>query len=190
MIRAVLILALVGVAVLLLYARTRPDTFRIERSTRIQAPPEQIYGYMADFRRFQAWLPYEHKDPDMERRYSGAPSGVGAVYDFAGDSQVGTGRMEILELTEPTRVRMSLDMVKPMEAHNIVEFGLRPDGDGTVASWAMEGQCPYIAKLLGIFINMDGMIGRDFEQGLANLKAVVEQSTRQAPATANAGATS
>jgi uncharacterized protein YndB with AHSA1/START domain len=175
MIRAFLVVALVAVVALLLYARTRPDAYRIERSTRIEAPPERIYGYMADFRGFQAWLPYEHKDPDMERRYSGAASGVGAVYEFAGDSRVGTGRMEILELTEPTRVRMSLDMLKPMEAHNIVEFSLRPDGDGTVVSWAMEGRNPYIAKLLGIFVNMDGMIGRDFEEGLATLKAVVEK---------------
>jgi len=173
--RTFLILALAGVAVLVLFARSRPDTFRIERSTRIQAPPEAIFGYMADFHRLPAWLPYEQKDPDMERRYSGAPEGAGAVYDFAGDSQVGSGRMKIIELTPPTRVRMSLEMHKPMHAHNLIEFGLRPDGGATVVSWSMEGRKPFIAKLLGVFIDMDRMIGKDFEQGLANLKAVVEQ---------------
>lgn len=174
--RTFFILAVAGVAALLLFARSRPHTFRIERSTRIEAPPEAIYGYMADFHRLPAWLPYEQKDPDMQRRYSGTPAGAGAVYDFAGDSSVGTGRMEIIELTPPTRVRMSLEMHKPMHARNLIEFGLRADGGATVVSWSMEGRNPFIARLLGIFIDMDRMIGKDFEQGLANLKAVVEQS--------------
>ena len=161
-------------AAVLIYASTRPDTFRVERSTRIQAPPEKIYAVMSDFRRFPEWSPYEHRDPAMQRTLGATTSGAGAVYAWTGNSQVGSGRMEITAVSPPTSVTIKLDMIKPIEGHNVVEFTLTPDGDFTAVTWAMQGPSPFISKLMGLFINMDRMIGTDFEAGLATLKTNIE----------------
>lgn len=122
-----------------------------------------------DFHRWTAWSPWEKLDPAMTRTYSGSPAGVGAVYEWAGSSKVGQGRMEILE-SSPSRIKIKLDFVKPIEGHNIAEFTLEPQGSDTRVTWAMSGPSPFLSKLIGIFINMDTMIGKDFEQGLSNLR--------------------
>ena len=162
------------VAALLVFAATRPDAFRVQRATSIKAPPETIFAHISDLHRWHAWSPYEKKDPAMKRALSGAASGKGAVYEWDGNKDVGKGRMEIIEASPPTKVRIKLDFVKPFEAHNIVEFTLAPNGDSTHVTWAMHGASPYVAKIIGIFVNMDNMIGKDFDAGLSNLKTVAE----------------
>lgn len=160
---------------LLIYAATLPDTFRIERSATIEASPATVHTYINDFHRWTAWSPWEKKDPAMQRTHSGAPAGKGAVYAWDGNSDVGQGRMEIVESNEPSSVRIQLDFLKPFEAHNTAEFTLAPAGNGTQVTWAMHGPAPYLSKLMQVFVSMDRMVGPDFEAGLANLKRVAEQ---------------
>jgi uncharacterized protein YndB with AHSA1/START domain len=167
----VAILALTGV---LIFAATRPDTFRVERAASIKAPPEKIFALINDLRRWAAWSPYEKKDPAMKRTLSGAASGPGAVYEWDGNQEIGKGRMEITDSSPPSKITIRLDFVKPFEAHNVVEFTLRPQDDATRVTWAMHGPSPYISKLMGIFFSMDKMIGKDFEAGLVGLKTVAE----------------
>lgn len=176
--RIILTVALVvAVAVcgVLVYAVTLPDSFRVTRSATIDAPPEAVYPLIADFRNWTRWSPWEHRDPQLERTYSGAPSGKGAVYQWVGKSDVGEGRMEITETSEPSNVRLSLDFVRPFEAHNTVEFGLVPDGEATRVTWSMDGHTPYLAKVIHVFVDMDAMVGTDFEKGLAAMKDAVRQ---------------
>ena len=163
------------VAGVLVYAATRPDAFRIERTASIKAPPDRIFPLISDFRRWASWSPYEKLDPDMKRSLSGAPSGKGAVYAWEGDDSAGAGRMEIIEADPPAKIAIQLDFLRPLETRNTAEFTLRPDGDATTVTWAMFGPSPYVSKVIGIFVDMDGMIGKDFEAGLANLKALVEK---------------
>jgi len=178
-------LAIIGVAVLvviaaiLIYAATKPDSFRVQRTAAINAPPNEIFPYIDELRRWMAWSPYDPKDPGMKRAYSGAESGKGAVYEWDGNRNVGKGRMEIVEATPPARVLFKLDFVKPFEAHNTVEFTLEPGNGQTNVTWAIYGPSPYFAKVMGVvmglFVSMDDMVGNDFVAGLANLKAVVEK---------------
>jgi hypothetical protein len=171
-----ILLALAGcVIVVLTLAASRPDTFRVERSLAIKAPPEKIYGHIADFRSWGAWSPYERKDPALKRTFSGPPSGAGAAYAWAGNKEIGVGRMEIAEAAAPRAVRIKLDFQEPFETHNVVEFTLRPQQEETVVRWAMHGQQPFVGKLAGLFMDMDRMVGRDFEAGLAALKSVAEK---------------
>jgi hypothetical protein len=121
------------------------------------------------------WSPYEKKDPAMKRTLSGAPSGKGAVYEWDGDKNVGSGRLAIADSSPPSKVTLDLDMLTPMRAHNIVEFTLEPKGDSTTVTWAMNGHVPYIAKIVHVFLNVDRMVGQDFETGLGNLKAIAEK---------------
>jgi uncharacterized protein YndB with AHSA1/START domain len=173
----------VVIAGILIHAATRPDTFRVQRSASIKAPPDRIFAQINDLRGWSAWSPYEKKDPTMKRTFSGAPSGKGAVYEWDGDDNVGKGRMEITEATPPNKVVIKLDFIKPFEGHNTAEFTMEPakgpEGDNTVVTWAMYGPCPYMAKVMGVamglFMNMDDMIGNDFAAGLANLKAAAEK---------------
>jgi len=171
------IVAVVVVALLagvLLFAASRPDSFRVQRTVSIKAPPERIFPLLNDFQRWGAWSPYEKKDPAMRRTFSGPAMGNGSVYSFEGNGQVGAGRLEITEASPPAKVALTLDMIKPMTGHNEIEFTLEPTGDSTLVTWAMRGSCPFIVKIMGLFFNMDRMIGKDFEVGLASLKANVE----------------
>jgi uncharacterized protein YndB with AHSA1/START domain len=175
MLKTIVIVIVVLIVAVLIYAATRPDTFRVQRTTSIKAPPEKIFPLINDFHNFGAWSPYEKKDPNMKRTLSGATHGKGAVYDWEGDYNVGKGRMEITETSPPSRVTIKLDFVKPFETHNIVEFTLEPQGDSTSVTWAMHGPSPYVAKVMHVFFDMDSMVGKDFETGLANLKAIAEK---------------
>jgi len=177
-IKKIAIAVVVLLAALLIYAATQPDTFRIQRATSIKAPPEKIFAVLNDFMRWEAWSPWEKKDPAMKRTFSAVTSGKGAVYAWEGNSDVGHGRMEIAESVAPSKVAIKLDFVKPFETHNMVEFTLEPKGDSTNVTWAMQGPMPYISKLITVFVNMDSMVGKDFEAGLANLKAVAENQPR------------
>ena len=171
-------IAALGVVVLLaaflIYVASKPDTFRVQRAMRIKAPPEKIFALINDLHSWRAWSPYEKKDPAMKRTLGGATNGKGAVYEWEGNKDVGKGRMEITDTSRPSKVVIALDFVRPFEAHNIVEFTLEPNGDSTHVTWAIHGPSPYMSKLMSTFINMDSMIGKDFEAGLANLKTVAE----------------
>ena len=168
------IVVVILVAALLAYAATNPDTFRVARGTSIKAPPEKIFPLINDLRSLALWSPYETKDPAMKRNYSGPASGKGAAYEWDGDKNVGKGRLEIADTSPPSKVTIKLDMLKPFEAHNIVEFTLEPKDDATNVTWAMHGQTPLFAKVVHVFLDMDSMVGKDFETGLANLKTVAE----------------
>jgi uncharacterized protein YndB with AHSA1/START domain len=170
-IAAVLVIA---VAVVLVLAAAKPDIFRVERSAVVKAPPGKIFPLIADFHRWGQWSPYETRDPAMKRTYGGAESGKGATYAWEGDSNVGKGHMEILDAPAPQKVVIKLDFLKPFEAHNTAEFTLQPQGDGTRVTWAMQGPTPFIGKIMHLFINMDRMVGADFEVGLANLRKATE----------------
>lgn len=164
-----------AVAVVAIYAVTKPDSFSVQRSIAIEAPPEKIFAIISDFHRWGVWSPYENKDPAMKRIYSGAPSGKGAVYEWDGNSQVGQGRMEIIDTAAPNRIAIKLDFIRPFEGHNTAEFTFAPQGDGTTVTWGMSGPARYITKMMGTLFDLDKMIGNDFEAGLANLKAVAEK---------------
>ena len=171
-------MVVVAVAGVLIFAATKPDVFRVTRSAAIKAPPERIQAQLSDFRGWQAWSPWEKLDPAMKRNFSGAEKGKGATYAWQGNGNVGEGRMEITEST-PQKVAMDLDFVKPFEAHNKVTFTLAPvagtAGDSTEVTWSMVGPVPYVAKIVHVFIDMDRMVGGQFESGLANLKTVAEK---------------
>jgi hypothetical protein len=166
------VLAVVGA--LLLYAATKPDTFHVQRSINIQAPPEQIFAVLNDFHQSVSWSPYEKKDPAMKRVFSGPESGKGAVYQFEGNKEVGKGRLTITNTIPSSKIVIALDMDEPFEAHSIVEYTLDAKGSSTDVTWAIHGQQPYIGKVMSLFFDCDKMIGKDFEVGLANLKAVSE----------------
>jgi uncharacterized protein YndB with AHSA1/START domain len=165
----------IGIGAVLAIAATKPDTLRIQRTAAIKAPPEKIFPLINDFRAWSAWSPYEHKDPAMKRTYSAATSGRGAVYEWEGDKNVGAGRITITDTSPPSKVLIDLDMIKPFAASNKVEFTLVPNGGGTNVTWEMLCDVPYFAKIIHVFFNMDQMVGKDFEVGLANLKANAEK---------------
>jgi uncharacterized protein YndB with AHSA1/START domain len=175
MIKKIAIVIVVLIAALLVYAATRPDTFRVERTASMKAPPDRIYAVLSDFQKWGQWSPWEKKDPNMKRTFGATTSGKGAKYAWEGNSEVGKGSMEIVEATPPSRLKLRLDFTEPFEAHNTVEYTLTPGGGSTTVNWAIHGPMPYISKLMCIFVSMDSMIGKDFEAGLANLKAVVEK---------------
>src|SRR6476659_8580882 len=165
----------IAIAVVLILAATKPDTLRVQRAITVSAPAENIFPLINDFHQWRAWSPYEHKDPAMKRTYGGADSGKGAVYGWDGDKNVGSGRMEILDSSAPAKIVIKLDFFKPFEGHNTAEFTMLPQGDATHVTWLMHGQSPFMGKIMNVFINMDRMIGKDFEIGLANLKRLTEK---------------
>lgn len=173
MIKIIGLAAVVLLSAVLGLATTRPDTFRVQRTARIQAPPEKIAALINDFHKWGSWSPYEKLDPAMNRVFSGPASGPGAVYAWNSKGKAGAGRMEITDAS-PRQVTIKLDFVKPFETHNITEFSLEPRGDSTEVTWAMHGPNPYVAKVMSVFFSMDDIVGKDFEAGLANLKAVAE----------------
>ena len=173
--KIVLIVLAVAVAGVLALAATKPDTFRVQRTATIKAPPEKIAGVLSDFRGWEAWSPWEKMDPAMKRSFGAATSGKGATYAWEGSKDVGQGSMEIAESSAPGKIRLKLDFVKPFEAHNLVVFTLEPKGGATDVTWAMEGPVPYFAKIIHVFINMDNMVGRDFEAGLSAMKTIAEK---------------
>lgn len=163
-----------GIVIVLILAAMKPDTFTLRRSLAINAPPERIFPLINEFRNWTAWSPWEKLDPNLKRDYSGAPAGVGSVYAWEGDKKVGQGRMEIVEAASPSKIGLKLDFVRPFEAHNDVTFALEPAGAATKVIWTMTGPTPFIGKIFHVFVDMDRMVGRDFEAGLASMKAAAE----------------
>ena len=169
------VLLAAAIAVVLILASRKADTLRVQRTAAIHAPPEKIFPLISDFHQWRAWSPYEDRDPDLQRSYSGAASGRGAVYAWEGNKNVGSGRMEILDAPAPSKVVIKLDFLKPFEAHNTAEFTLQPSGDTTTVTWLMHGPANFMSRLIQVFMNLDNMIGKDFEAGLANLKTLTEK---------------
>ncbi len=175
MIKLIALFIAIVIAAILGFAAMKPNTFRVERAATIKAPPEKIFAVINDFHNWPAWSPWEKLDPAMKRTYSGTASGKGAIYEWEGNSKVGAGRMEILDITTPTKIAIKLDFIKPFEGHNTAEYTMVPQGENTSVSWSMYGPTPFISKVMQVFISMDTMIGKDFEAGLANLKVVAEK---------------
>lgn len=175
MLKTIAIIIAILIAAILGFAATRPDSFRIERSTSINAPPEKIFPLINDFHQWEAWSPWEKIDPQVERIYSGAANGKGAVYEWRGNKDVGHGRMEIIESSPPSKLALKIDFITPFEAHNSVDFTLVAQGATTTVTQAMYGPSPYISRLMGLFFSMEKMVGQKYEEGLSSLKAIAEQ---------------
>ena len=175
MLKTIALVIVVAIAGVLIFAATKPDTFRVERSIAIKAPPEKIFPLINDFKQWDAWSPWEKKDPAMKRSYGLTTSGKGAHYAWEGNNNVGQGSMDIAESVPPSKVALKLDFVKPFEGHNVVVFTLAPKGEMTEVTWSMSGPAPFMTKVMQVFVNMDRMIGKDFEAGLASLKAAAEK---------------
>ncbi|MFL5066725.1 MAG: SRPBCC family protein [Xanthobacteraceae bacterium] len=163
-----------AIAAVLAYAATQPDRFEVQRSTSIRASAERIFPFINDLRTFNTWNPFDKKDPNVKGTYSGPESGKGAAYAFE-SSQAGTGRLEIADAAPPSRVTMRLTMIKPLAADNRVQFILQPQGDMTRVTWAMDGDVPFVGKLIHLFVDMDRMVGQEFANGLAELKVKAER---------------
>ncbi|QPF71510.1 SRPBCC family protein [Roseateles sp. DAIF2] len=174
MFQTLALVILAALALLLIYAATRPDSFRVERSARIQASPERVYALINDLQQLKRWNPWERKDPGLKGTFGGTTAGVGAAYGWE-SAKVGTGRMEITQVQPGRKVAMKLDFIKPFQAQNRAEFALHSAGGATEVRWSMEGPTPFLSKLIGVFVSMDRMIGRDFEDGLGHLKQIAEQ---------------
>lgn len=172
----VLGLAVLAIAFVLLLAARQPDIFRVQRSATIAAPAERIFPLINDLKAMNSWSPFVRKDPAIQGSYRGPASGPGAGYDFKGNSEVGSGSVQIVAAQAPGRVQLKLDMTAPMEAHNDIVFSLVPEGAGTRVTWAMEGPCPFLGKVMGVIFNMDKMVGGAFDEGLADLKSLAEKA--------------
>ncbi len=169
-------LVLAGViALILILAAMQPNTMHVERKITVNAKPAKVFAQFNDFHKMAAWSPWEKKDPAMKRTYEGAKSGKGAVYGWDGNGQVGAGRMEIVESTAPSKIQVKLDFLRPMVGHDTVEYTFVKNGKATDVTWSMEGPVPFVGKIFHLFMNVDKMVGADFETGLANVKAIAEK---------------
>lgn len=167
----VLILGVVG------YAATQADTFEVVRTETVQAPPEKVQALLTDFHAWEKWSPWDRLDPQLKRSYSGAAAGVGAIYEWKGNDDVGSGRMTITAVVPGKSVAIKVEFLEPFAATNPTQFTLEPSGSATKVSWKMTGEVMGLpGKLMGLFMNMDAMIGKDFESGLDNLKAIAEKN--------------
>ena len=176
MLKNILGVIVVLLAAVLILASMKPDVFRVERSASIKAPPERVFALINDFKAWTTWSPWEKKDPAMKRSYGAVTSGKGATYGWEGNNDVGQGSMEITGVAPASKIELKIDFVKPMEGHNTIVFTLTPLGEMTQVTWTMQGPTPFIGKIFHVFMNMDKMVGGDFEAGLANLKAAAENN--------------
>jgi uncharacterized protein YndB with AHSA1/START domain len=171
-----ILIALAIIAAILIYTATRPDDFEVRRESVIAAPPARVFGYLNDFGQWVKWSPWEKMDDTMQKNFSGASSGKGSVYSWKGNKKVGEGRMEILDSTPSSSVKIDLQFIAPFKAHNLTLFTLTPRNGQTHVNWSMTGKKNFVMKLMGVFMNMDQMVGKDFEKGLATLKMEAEKN--------------
>ncbi len=175
-----LLLGLVAViAVFCAVVATQPATFHVERSATVPGPPEVAYDIVNDFHRFGEWSPWEKLDPNMKKTFEGPKSGVGGKYTWTGNDDVGAGSMEIISVEENKKVTMDLHFLKPFEASNKTTYSFAAEGTGTKVTWAMDGENNFMAKAFGLLMDMDKMVGGDFERGLASLGTVAEAEVKQ-----------
>ena len=176
MIRMLAVVAAITLAAILALAAFKPDEFRVQRSTTINAPAAKVFPLIDDFRRWTAWSPFEKMDPTMRRTYGATTAGKGATYAWEGDGKAGAGRMEIAESTAPSRVGIVLDFEKPIANRARATFTLSPHGDATLVTWTMESPNRYLVKVMHLFFDAEQIVGDDFARGLADLKAAAEKS--------------
>lgn len=163
-------LGLLGaLAVFSVVVATRPSGFHVERSASVPAPPEVVFPLIDDLRRWAEWSPWEKLDPGMKREYAGPPSGVGASYEWIGNEDVGRGSMRITESQVPSRVAIALEFKEPWQATNTTLFSIAPGPGGSTVTWGMDGESNFVFKAMSMFMDMDSLVGKDFEEGLANL---------------------
>jgi len=155
---------------LLAFVALQPSAYRVARSAAVAAPPQVVYEQIADFRRWAAWSPWAKLDPAMAVDYGGPPLGVGATYHWKGNDKVGEGRMTITRVVPDALVQIKLEFLKPWEQTSLTEFAFAPAPGGTKVTWSMSGTHDFVGKLFAIFMDMDKMVGPDFEKGLATLK--------------------
>jgi carbon monoxide dehydrogenase subunit G len=174
---------IIGIVVLLLiaaavvYIATRPEDFHVQRSAQISAPRDVVFSIINDLHEWEHWSPYDKRDPNMKKTFEGSSEGPGAIYTWNGNSQVGEGRMTVLESKPGELITMRLEFFRPFKGVNQVNFKLEPSEGGTRVSWIMDGKKNFITKAMGLFMDMDNMVGKDFEQGLANLDQVASART-------------
>jgi hypothetical protein len=178
----VLIVVAVLVVVFAVIVALQPSQFRVARSAKIAAPPAVVFEQANDFHNWAAWSPWEKKDPNMTRSFEGPDAGTGAVYRWKGNKDVGEGGMTITDSRPGELVRIRLELLTPFAATNTAEFTFKPEGDATNVTWSMTGEKNFFSKAMGLFMDMDKMIGPDFEKGLAGMKAAAESQQRQAVA--------
>lgn len=176
-----------GIALLVLIVGTvvviavQPADFRVTRSAVLPAPAPAVFGLLTDFRAWGSWSPWEKLDPGMQKTFSGAPKGEGAVYEWSGNDQVGRGRMEIVDVREHAQVTIDLQFITPFEAKNLTVFTLTPRGPEEVeVTWSMSGKNNFMGKAIGLFMDMDALIGKDFEKGLADLGRAARAASQAA----------
>ena len=180
--RALLRRLLIGLAALVglfvFVVAMQPSEFRVARRTVIGAAPAAVFAHVNDFRKWDAWNPWAKIDPGMKQTYEGPPTGVGAVYTWAGNGEVGEGRMTLTESRPSELIRIRLEFLKPLAATSTAEFTFQPEGERTAVTWSMTGRNGFVAKAIHLVMNMDRMIGGQFEAGLARMKAVAEAAAR------------
>lgn len=175
MILKILISVVILIAALLAYAASKPNTFQVQRSIIINAPPEKPFALINDFHKWESWAPQDQQDPTMHRTYSGATEGTGAVSEWSGSGSTGKGRMAIIESVPPKMVSIKVDFVKPFEAHNVNEFVLEPTGGATKVTWTIDASNLYMMKVMSIFVNIQKEFGKHMEAGLGSLKTAAEK---------------
>lgn len=170
MLKKIAIAVVLILVALAAYVATRPADFRVVRTRTVAAPPEVVHGYVNDFRKWPEWSPWEKLDPAMKREFSGPPAGTGAAYHWSGNGDVGEGHMTITDSRPAQGVTIRLEFLKPFAATSTTQFDFAPSGSGTQVTWAMNGHNNFVAKAFSAFMDMDKMVGGDFEKGLAGLE--------------------
>lgn len=178
MVIKILIAVAAILVVLVVVIATRPSAFRVERSATISAPAPVVFAQVNDFHQWEAWSPYVKRDPGMKKSFEGAPAGVGASYTWSGNHEVGEGRTTIIESRPSELIRITLEFVRPFAGTSTAEFTFRPEGERTAVTWSLAGRNNFPAKAMGLIMNMDKMLGDDFEKGLAQMKAIAEAAPR------------
>lgn len=175
MLKKIALVIFAALVIIVGIAMTKPDSYTVKRTVTIKATPEKIAPLITDFHQWASWSPWEKLDPAMQRTFSGAASGKGAIYEWKGNKDVGQGRMEITEAASPASTKIDLLFMEPFESRNTTEFVLVPQGAETQVTWNMAGPMNFMTKVMSVFTSMDAMIGKDFDKGLASMKAVAEK---------------
>jgi hypothetical protein len=187
MVRKILIGIAAAIVLFIVVVASRPANFHIERSISIAAPPESAFAQVNDFHAWSAWSPWEKMDPQMKKTFDGPPSGVGAAYAWTGNDKVGEGKMTIEKSTAPALVGIKLQFIKPFAATNQTTFTFAPAAGGAKVTWAMDGENNFVGKAFSMFMDMDKMVGGDFERGLASMKTLAESAPKPSVEAAKAG---
>ncbi|MSU69418.1 MAG: polyketide cyclase [Opitutaceae bacterium] len=179
MLKKILIALAVIIAGFLIIVALQPADYRVARSATISAPPAVVFAQVNDLHKWQEYSPWAKLDPAAKNTFEGPPAGTGAVFAWAGNADVGEGRMTITESRPDNLVRFKLDFVKPFASTATAEFAFQPAGNQTAVTWSMSGRKNFVSKAVCLFMNMDKMLGGDFEKGLANLKLLSEAATKK-----------